>query len=104
MIGGFFMVRGLKAVLLDFREMKSYLIFMSILFIVSVYVGYKSTFFHDYLNGQIEAIGETAQLLSSLENSNIYFFAFIFLNNAIKSIAFIFLGAMFGVLPIFFIL
>ena len=42
--------------------------------------------------------------ISSKENPQVWFFIFIFLNNAIKSVIIIFLGLLLGVLPLFMLI
>lgn len=98
------MIRQIERLVSDFARHKNYILFSTLLFIVSIYIGYQWTVFHSFLDGQIEGLAETAGSLMSMENSSFWFFMFIFLNNAIKCIMIVFLGVFLGVLPIVFLL
>lgn len=56
------------------------------------------------LAGQLEGLREISQSLNASEQPQWNFFIFIFLNNSIKSVVIIFLGALFGILPALFLL
>jgi stage II sporulation protein M len=88
----------------DFREMKHYFIACTLVFAAGIYLGYSSEQFHAFLHGQVQGLGAIAQRLQATEHPQLWFFVFIFLNNAIKSILFIYLGAFFGVFPLFVLL
>lgn len=94
----------IKALFMDLYKLRHYVVLSAILFIAGVYLGYKSTIFHNYLEGQIEGLADVAGRLLELENSQFWFFMFIFLNNTIKSILVIYIGLFFGILPILFLL
>lgn len=51
----------------------------------------------------LEQLQGVSNQLSNSSNPELSFFTFIFLNNAIKSLLMIFLGALFGIVPIIFL-
>ncbi|MDF9844487.1 MULTISPECIES: stage II sporulation protein M [unclassified Paenibacillus] len=53
---------------------------------------------------QLEGLSSISGKLMDSDNPEWSFFTFIFLNNSIKSVAVIFLGALFGFIPAFFLL
>lgn len=58
----------------------------------------------DYLDNQIEPMRGLAERLDATDNPQVWMFLFIFLNNFIKSLLVVFLGALFGIFPLFFLL
>lgn len=52
----------------------------------------------------IKRLGEVSRNLAQSDHPELNFFLFIFFNNAVKSIGAILLGAIFGILPAFFLL
>ncbi|MFD2672431.1 stage II sporulation protein M [Marinicrinis sediminis] len=87
----------------DLKVMKWYFLFGSLLFIASMVLGYSYEPFHQMLDEQLQQIGEVAQDLNEKDNKEHWFFAFIFLNNAIKGVLIIFAGLLLGLLPLLFI-
>lgn len=88
-----------------FREMKHYFIACAMVFVIGTAVGYGySDQFRVMIEGQLKGLGEIAGKLSQTAYPQFWFFVFIFINNTIKSIFIIFAGAVFGVLPIVFLL
>lgn len=86
-----------------FKIMNPYIAFGFILFFAGLVVGGTNSAFSDYLEQQLKALGNVAQTLDQTENPTLAFMVFIFLNNAIKSIFIIYIGAIFGIIPIFFL-
>lgn len=93
-----------KQLLGDFRGMRHYIIASALVFLAGMYLGFSSDQFHAFLYDQIKGISDIANKLHESEHPQLLFFIFIFLNNAIKSIFFIFLGAFLGVIPLFILL
>ncbi|RIX47848.1 stage II sporulation protein M [Paenibacillus nanensis] len=89
-----------SAIIQHFKEMRGYISFSFILFFASIVVGGTNTSFHSFLNGQLEGLG---QLVDMVGNNTLLMMLVIFLNNAIKSILIMYLGAFYGVIPFFFI-
>ena len=81
------------------------LVLSSVLFIIGIGAGWVSTDrLEQFLLSQLGGLSEIGQALSQSENPQWSFFLFIFLNNSIKGVMIIFLGAIFGILPVFFLL
>lgn len=85
------------------REIKKSLIFLAIVFVLSVWLGYYSGQVHP-----VEAKGLLEKLskdLGTLKHINaVAMFLFIFANNAVKAFAMAALGSFFGIIPILFII
>ncbi|CAM3492280.1 stage II sporulation protein M [Paenibacillus lupini] len=92
--------REIKA---HFKIMNPYITFGFILFFAGLVVGGTNSTFSDYLEQQISALGDVAETLQQSDNPTLAFMIFIFLNNAIKSIFIIYIGAILGIIPIFFL-
>ncbi|OPH50047.1 hypothetical protein BC351_35995 [Paenibacillus ferrarius] len=91
-----------KPLLHHFKEMKHYFIVVVLVFAFSFYLGWSnSSQFSHFLEGQIQGLKSISQSLSNKDNPQIWYFVIIFLNNAIKSVLIIFLGLLFGILPLF---
>ncbi|WP_435166962.1 stage II sporulation protein M [Paenibacillus glycanilyticus] len=86
-----------------FKIMNPYIAFGFILFFAGLVVGGTNSAFSDYLEQQLKVLGNVAESLEQTENPTLAFMVFIFLNNAIKSIFIIYIGAIFGIIPIFFL-
>ncbi|MFC3772762.1 stage II sporulation protein M [Paenibacillus sp. GCM10012303] len=94
-----------KALFMHFREMNNYFIVSMLIFATGIVLGYGySEQFDNMLQSQIKGLESLARSISEKENSVLWLFGFIFLNNAIKSVLIIFAGIFFGVLPIGFLL
>jgi len=98
------MSQHINAIFKDFYKTRYYILLSAILFMTGMYIGYESVVFHNYLQGQIEGLADIAGGLFELEYAELWVFLFIFLNNTIKSILIIYLGVIFGILPIMFLL
>lgn len=85
--------------------MNNYFIVSVLIFAAGIVLGYGySDQFDNFLQSQIKGLESLARSISQKENSVLWLFGFIFLNNAIKSVLIIFAGIFFGVLPISFLL
>lgn len=93
---------ALKPLFQHFKEMKHYFIVVVLVFGFSFYMGWaNSDEFSSFLEGQIQGLKSISQSLSNKDNPQLWFFIVIFLNNAIKSVAIIFVGLLLGVPPLF---
>ncbi|GGA04771.1 hypothetical protein GCM10008018_58430 [Paenibacillus marchantiophytorum] len=91
-----------KPLLQHFKEMKHYFIVVVLVFAFSFYLGWSnSSQYSHFLDGQLKGLKTISQSLSNKENPQLWYFIFIFLNNAIKSVIVVFLGLFVGVLPLF---
>ncbi|WP_246096677.1 stage II sporulation protein M [Paenibacillus sinopodophylli] len=86
-----------------FKRMNSYIAFGTILFLAGMVIGGTNPAFKSFLDGQLEGLGKIAEMIDDSSNPTLTMFIFIFLNNAVKSIVIMYLGAMLGILPIFFL-
>ncbi|MEK4512899.1 stage II sporulation protein M [Paenibacillus sp. FSL K6-2524] len=76
-----------------------------ILFTAGIVIGtLNADFITELITPQLQGLQEYSRELSESANPQWSFFVFIFLNNAVKSIVIIFAGALFGLLPIFFLM
>lgn len=86
-----------------FKQMNPYIAFGSILFLAGMAIGGTNPAFKSFLNEQLKGLGQLADMIDKSSNPTLTMIVFIFLNNAIKSILVIYLGALFGILPFFFL-
>lgn len=94
-----------KTFLKELGHIRASLVLSTVLFIVGMVAGWVSTErLEQFLLSQLNGLGEISQALSQSDNPQLSFFVFIFLNNSIKGVMIIFLGAFFGILPAFFLL
>ncbi|OUM95088.1 MAG: hypothetical protein A9Z00_12690 [Thermobacillus sp. ZCTH02-B1] len=94
---------NLRANLDYLARMKPYLIMSAMLFFAGVIVGGTNESLHRFLHGQLAALAEFGDLAQSAENPGLAFFLIIFLNNVIKSALVIYMGALLGIFPVFFL-
>lgn len=98
------MIKSTAALLRHFREMRIFFAIATAIFIFGIIVGGQSTAFQGFLDDQLDQLGQTASRLQSFGDSWVPMMLFIFLNNTVKAIVFMYLGIFFGILPIFFLL
>jgi len=94
---------NLRANLDYLARMKPYLILSTMLFFAGFIVGGSNESLRGFLDGQLAALGELGGMAESADNPGLVFFLIIFLNNAIKSALIIYLGALFGIFPVIFL-
>jgi stage II sporulation protein M len=96
---------SLSAFIKDLRTIRKALLLASILFAGGVVIGWIGTnSLEQLLLSQLEGLSEISNDLRESPNPMWSFFVFIFLNNSIKSVLIIFLGALLGILPALFLL
>ena len=94
-----------KTFIKDLGTIHTALLLAALLFIAGGVIGWIGTgSLQQLLNEQLKGISEISGDLRESSNPQWSFFVFIFLNNSIKSVVIIFLGALFGILPAFFLL
>lgn len=86
-----------------FKQMNPYIAFGTILFLAGMVVGGTNPTFKAFLDEQLKGLGQLAEMIDNSSNPTLTMIIFIFLNNAIKSILVMYLGALFGILPFFFL-
>jgi len=95
---------SLRAFIDHLKAMRHYFAAAAILFAAGMFIGGTNPAFEQYLTGQLRGIQDIAQSIDSSDNPTLTMFLFIFFNNAIKSVLIMYLGALFGILPIAFLL
>lgn len=94
-------MRGLwRQFWLDLLVMRHYLIAAGLVFAFSWIYGALITKPPVSLQGSLEGLRQITETLDATSNPQLAYFLFIFLNNAIKAILFVFFGALLGILPI----
>ncbi|WP_169090764.1 stage II sporulation protein M [Paenibacillus sp. PL91] len=86
-----------------FKQMNPYIAFGTILFLAGMVVGGTNPTFKAFLDEQLKGLGQLSEMIDNSSNPTLTMIIFIFLNNAIKSILVMYLGALFGILPFFFL-
>lgn len=87
-----------------FKQMNPYIAFGFILFLAGMVIGGTNPAFKSFLNEQLQGLGHLADMIGKSSNPTLTMIVIIFLNNAIKSILVIYLGALFGILPFLFLI
>lgn len=89
----------------DLKTIRKALVLSFLLFVIGAVIGWVATSsLEKILVQQLEGLSEISGTLKDSPNPQWSFFVFIFLNNSIKSVVIIFLGALFGILPALFLL
>lgn len=97
-----FSIRGF---LTDLRDYKKAMLLSILIFVVGLALGVgNADTLTRWVMPDIERLGQVSQTLAQSDHPELNFFLFIFFNNAVKSIMVILLGAIFGILPAFFLL
>lgn len=86
-----------------FKQMNPYIAFGFILFFAGMIIGGTNPAFQSFLNNQMEGLEQLSNFIDQSENPVLMSIIVIFLNNAVKSIFVMYLGALFGILPFFFL-
>jgi stage II sporulation protein M len=91
-----------KQLFAHFREMKHFFIATTMVFLIGIFVGWEySAKYADYLQGGLEKLKPINDYVNTKGNPQLWLFMIIFLNNASIAIMVIFLGLIFGLLPLF---
>ncbi|UVI29778.1 stage II sporulation protein M [Paenibacillus spongiae] len=85
------------------KSMRHYLAFSTIILLAGMVVGGTNPMLDTFIRGQIDGLRQVAETIDSSANPTIGFMVFIFFNNVIKSILVMYLGALFGIVPILFL-
>jgi len=96
-------MESVRAFAKDVGALKTYVLLSAALFFAGAGFGYGSEAFGTFLAGQLEPLRQIAERMNATENAQLWFFLFIFFNNFVKSLLVVFLGALFGVFPIYFL-
>nr|WP_240644705.1 stage II sporulation protein M [Paenibacillus paeoniae] len=93
----------LSAIIQHFKDMRGYIGFAAVLFFAGIVVGGTNEGFHSFLESQLAGLGQLVEAVDKSSNPTLMMMVVIFLNNAIKSILVMYLGAFFGILPLMFL-
>lgn len=93
----------LNTIIQHFKDMRGYIGFSFVLFFAGIVVGGTNPAFNSFLNSQLAGLEQMGQFIEGTSNPTLVMMVVIFLNNAIKSILIMYLGAFFGVLPLLFL-
>lgn len=85
------------------KEMRHYIILSTVILIAGMVVGATNPALDNFIQGQLSGLGEVAQKINAMENSSLWFMIFIFFNNAIKAILVMYIGSLFGIVPLIFL-
>ncbi|CAH0120696.1 hypothetical protein PAE9249_03217 [Paenibacillus sp. CECT 9249] len=97
---------GLGAVWKHFRVMRGYILVSALLFAAGIAFGATpavSAALESFLAQQVQGLSEIQKMLAEQENTQLATFIFIFLNNSIKAVLVIYLGAVLGIAPVLFL-
>lgn len=86
---------------IDIFRMKHYLIAASLVFLIGIWMGATDERLINFMNNSIEGMRGIVEGIQDSNHPQLWFFVFIFFNNTIKSIFFVFIGAFFAVVPFF---
>lgn len=93
-----------SAIIQHFKDLRGYIGFSFVLFFASIVIGGTNEGFEAFLSGQLEGLGQLVDMVESSPNQTLFMTIIIFLNNAIKSILIMYLGAFYGIIPFFFLI
>jgi len=85
------------------KTMKHYLALSTIIFLAGLVVGGTNPALDAFIKGQISGLQQMVETIESSGNPTIAMMIFIFFNNVIKSILVMYLGAIFGIIPVIFL-
>ncbi len=91
----------LRELWIDIFRMKHYLIAASLVFVVGIWMGATDERLINFMNNSLEGMRDVVEGIQGSDHPKLWFFVFIFLNNTIKVICFVFIGALFAVVPFF---
>ncbi|MCR2807348.1 stage II sporulation protein M [Paenibacillus soyae] len=98
----------LSAIVQHFKDMRRYIAISFILFFAGIVLGGTNANFQAFLDNQIAGLDQLVDMVDKASGGDpdremLILSLVIFLNNAIKSILIMYLGAFFGVLPFLFL-
>ncbi|PWV94370.1 stage II sporulation protein M [Paenibacillus cellulosilyticus] len=86
-----------------FRMMRSYFGISAVLFLAGIVTGITATGFSDFLDQQLKGIKDLSDIINQSSNPTLMGIVVIFFNNAIKAGMIVYLGFLFGIYPVIFI-
>jgi stage II sporulation protein M len=85
----------------DMYNMKHYLIAACLVFFIGLWMGATDERLISFMNNSLDSMKGVVGEIQGSDHPQLWFFVFIFFNNAIKSIFFVFIGVLFGIVPLF---
>ncbi|MBO7747574.1 stage II sporulation protein M [Paenibacillus sp. MWE-103] len=85
------------------KSMRHYLAFSTVFLLAGMVVGATNPGLDSFMQSQMSGLKNVAQTIDASSHPTLFFMGFIFLNNAIKAIFVMYLGALFGIVPIVFL-
>ncbi|MBM7569365.1 stage II sporulation protein M [Paenibacillus sacheonensis] len=85
------------------KTMRHYLAFSTIFLVAGMVVGAINPALENFMQSQMSGLSNIAQNIDASSHPTLFLMLFIFLNNVIKAILVMYLGAFFGIIPIFFL-
>jgi stage II sporulation protein M len=94
-----------KDMIYDFKVMRYYFIFVLLLFVTGIAIGWLNTDrFSDFFEQQLQSFQNLNSFIQSKDHPQLWLFAVIWLNNFVKGAIIVYLGLLFAVMPIFMLL
>ncbi|WP_308636559.1 stage II sporulation protein M [Paenibacillus silvisoli] len=85
------------------RTMRHYIAFSTIFLLAGIVVGATNPALESFINSQMSGLRQIAQNIDNSSNPTLFLMLFIFFNNAIKAILVMYIGSLFGIVPIVFL-
>jgi len=96
---------SIRALFAHFREMKHYFIAAALVFVTGIALGYgNSVRFETIIEEQLQRLEGVARSVYQADQPQLALFLFIFVNNVVNCLLTVFIGVIFGVFPIVFLL
>ncbi|AZN38391.1 stage II sporulation protein M [Paenibacillus albus] len=85
------------------KTMRHYIAFSTIFLLAGMVVGATNPDLDSFIQGQLNGLKTVAQNIDSSNHPTLFLMVFIFFNNVIKAILVMYIGAIFGIVPIIFL-
>ena len=92
-----------RQIIAHLKEMRHYIAFSVVILLAGMVVGATNPALDTFIKGQMSGIQKIAQSIQASNHPTLMFIIFIFFNNALKSILVMYLGMLFGIVPIIFL-
>ncbi|REE68809.1 stage II sporulation protein M [Paenibacillus taihuensis] len=92
-----------KEIFRHLKMMRHYIAFSTIFLLAGMVVGATNPDLEAFIQGQMSGLRNVAQNIDSSSHPTLFLMVFIFFNNVIKAILVMYIGAIFGIVPIIFL-
>ncbi|NBD28309.1 stage II sporulation protein M [Paenibacillus glycinis] len=92
-----------REILRHLKSMRHYLAFSTIFLLAGMVVGATNPALDSFMQSQMSGLRDIAQNIDSSSHPTLYLMLFILLNNVIKAVFVMYLGAFFGIIPVVFL-